>query len=70
MKILPRAVCVNLYYGGEQEDETLPASSEKDAANIAMRNGAEHYEFVSRMAKGGSVLNQPWMKIRLFMKEL
>lgn len=46
---------VNLYYGGEQEDETLPASSEKDAANIAMRNGAEHYEFVPRMKKGGKV---------------
>ena len=57
-RFMAKGGMVNLYYGGEQEDETLPASSEKDAANIAMRNGAEHYEFVSRMAKGGSVLNQ------------
>lgn len=54
-RFMAKGGMVNLYYGGEQEDETLPASSEKDAANIAMRNGAEHYEFVPRMAKGGKL---------------
>lgn len=54
-RFMAKGGMVNLYYGGEQEDETLPASSEKDAAKIAMRNGAEHYEFVPRMAKGGKL---------------
>jgi predicted ABC-type ATPase len=46
---------VYLYYGGEQPDEMMKAANESEAANIAMKMGAEHYYFVAQMAKGGYV---------------
>jgi len=39
---------VTLYYGGEQDDETIKASSQAEADRIAMENGAEHWDYVER----------------------
>ena len=36
---------VHLYYGGEQDDETIKASSQAEADRIAMENGAEHWDY-------------------------
>jgi hypothetical protein len=46
---------VYLYYGGEEHDEVAKASSEEEANEIAMKKGAEHWEYVEEFAKGGRV---------------
>lgn len=44
---------VHLYYGGEEDDETIEVSSQAEAYRIAMENGAEHWDYVEDYAKGG-----------------
>tara|TARA_Y100000389_G_C17439038_1_gene507429 strand:+ start:70 stop:207 length:138 start_codon:yes stop_codon:yes gene_type:complete len=39
---------VYLYYGGEQDDEIIKASSQTEADRIAMEHGAEHWEYEER----------------------
>ena len=48
---------VHLYYGGEEADETVKASSEAEAEKIAMEKGAEHWDYVEAYAKGGNTDN-------------
>tara|TARA_R110002124_G_scaffold112801_1_gene267043 strand:- start:1218 stop:1391 length:174 start_codon:yes stop_codon:yes gene_type:complete len=36
---------IYLYYGGEQPDEVLKASSETEGNEIALKSGAEHWYY-------------------------
>ena len=56
MKKMGKGGVVHLYFGGEQPDEVMEAANENEAASIAMKMGAEHYDFVAQMETGGTIV--------------
>ena len=53
---LEKGGVVNLYFGDEREGQVRDVNSAADAARLAKKEGAEHYEFVpSSYEKGGEV---------------
>tara|TARA_R110000803_G_scaffold16317_1_gene44734 strand:+ start:16066 stop:19092 length:3027 start_codon:yes stop_codon:yes gene_type:complete len=57
MKKMGKGGVVHLYFGGEQPDEVMEAANENEAASIAMKMGAEHYDFVAQMETGGTIVS-------------